>query len=120
MLNRLLLAIDRATDFGTFRARETYLSFFIKILFFIFPAIIFGYYTDKFVSLLQNQQLFGNYIIVYLLLQTLLMSFIMFSFIHLFASYAKEFQLTTVGAFFVALFFGFQINYIRNIKQLLD
>jgi len=38
--------IKRATDFGTFRSRDNYFSFILKIVFYIIPAVIMGNYTD--------------------------------------------------------------------------
>jgi hypothetical protein len=38
--------IERATDFGTYRSRDNFVSFTLKILIYIIPAVILGNYTD--------------------------------------------------------------------------
>ena len=39
--------IERATDFGTFRSRENFISFSLKCIFYIIPAIILGNYEKR-------------------------------------------------------------------------
>lgn len=47
---RLKKVIDRSTDFGTLRSRNDLISFTLKIIIYIIPAIIMGHSTDIFVK----------------------------------------------------------------------
>ena len=114
MLSNIL---HRATDFGTLRSRENFLSFTLKIMFYIVPAVIIGNYTDAIVKKLQKDKLLGDNVLYYILLQT----FIIVSTIYLFAvymsDYAREFQMTLAGMYFVVLYFNIQTNYIVMIQE---
>ena len=67
---KLFNIIERATDFGTFRSRDNFFSFGLKILLYILPAVIFGHYTDAAIKSLKNHNVLGNTINYYILLQT--------------------------------------------------
>ncbi len=109
--------VQRATEFGTFRAQDTFFSFILKIFFYIVPAVILGHYTDAIVKKLQKDKVLGNTLLDYILLQT----FIVVSTIYLFAvymsDYTREFQLTLAGSFFIVLYFNLQTNYIVMIQE---
>jgi hypothetical protein len=109
--------VQRATEFGTFRAQDTFFSFILKIFLYIVPAVILGHYTDVSVKKLQKDKVLGDTVLYYILLQT----FIVVSTIYLFAvymsDYAREFQLTLAGSFFIVLYFNMQTNYIVMIQE---
>ena len=109
--------VQRATEFGTFRAQDTFFSFVLKIFFYIVPAVILGHYTDVIVKKLQKDKVLGNTLLYYILLQT----FIVVSTIYLLAmcvsDYAREFQMTLAGMYFVVLYFNIQTNYIAMIQE---
>lgn len=109
--------IQRATEFGTFRAEDNFFSFISKILFFIVPAVILGHYTDVIVKKLKKDKVLGDTVLYYILLQT----FIVVATIYLFAvyvsDYAREFQMTLAGSFFIVLYFNIQTNYIVMIQE---
>ena len=44
---KLLKIIDQTTDFGTLSSRNDLLSFTLKIMIYIIPAVILGHFTDK-------------------------------------------------------------------------
>lgn len=109
--------ISRATNFGTFESRKGIYSFMLKILFFMIPAIIIGHSIDTYIENMRKKGILGNNYINYIILQTIIILFIMYIFVIYFSRFAKEFQTTTAGAFFIAMFFGFQSNYVNDIKQ---
>jgi hypothetical protein len=109
--------IQRATEFGTIRAQDKFLSFILKIFLYIVPAAILGHYTDVIVKKLQKDKVLGEPVLYYIILQT----FIIVSTIYLFtvhmSDYAREFQLTLAGMYFVVLYFNIQTNYIVMIQE---
>lgn len=109
--------VQRATEFGTFRAQDKFFSFILKIFLYIVPAVILGHYTDVIVKKLQKDKVLGDTVLYYILLQT----FIIISTIYLLAvymsDYAREFQLTLAGMYFVVLYFNMQTNYIFMIQD---
>lgn len=64
---RIYDIIERATDFGTLRSRDNLFSFTLKILIYIIPAVILGYYTDTIIKRLQERKTFGDNKIYYIL-----------------------------------------------------
>ena len=112
--------IKRATEFGTFSSSKNFFSFALKCIFYIIPAIILGNYTDITVQKIQKNKLLGNYILHYILLQTLIIIATLYVIILLSRSYTDEFQLTISGAFFCILYFGIQSNYIDMIKEYIN
>lgn len=114
---KLLDIIQRATDFGTLRSRDNFLSFTLKILLYIFPAIILGNYTDIFIKKLQEDKTLGKNILYYILLQTFIVILTLYLILKFLSNYISEFQVTIAGGYFIVLYFGIQTNYIDMIKE---
>jgi hypothetical protein len=115
----ILKIIYEGTDFGTFKYRNHFGSFVIKIVSLIVPGIIFGHYIDQYVNKWKTEERFGNQVISYIVLQTFLDIMVVYSLHRLNKKYTEEFQNTFAGLFFVSLFFGMQANYVSNLQQLL-
>jgi hypothetical protein len=111
---------QRSIDFGTFRSRENFFSFTLKCLFYIIPAIILGNYTDVNIQRIKKDKKLGDYILYYILLQTLIIISTLYIIIILLTSYTNEFQLTIACGFFGVLYFGMQTNYIDMIKEYIN
>jgi hypothetical protein len=109
--------IHRATDFGTTRSRDNFLSFTLKILFYIVPAVILGNYTDLFIKRQQENNTFGKNVIYYIFLQTFIVIVTQYLFLMFLSDFIGEFQATIAGGYFIVLYFGMQTNYIRMIKE---
>lgn len=109
--------IQRATDFGSFRSRDNFFSFALKISFYIIPAIIVGNYTDKFIHRLQKDKILGSNVLHYILLQTLIIISTLYLIIIYLSDYISEFQVTIAGGYFIVLYFGIQTNYIQMIQD---
>jgi len=109
--------IERATDFGTFRSRDNFFSFTLKIILYIIPAIILGTYTDITIKKLQEYKALGDNTLYYILLQTLIVISTQYLFIAFLLKFTSEFQTTIAGGYFIVLYFGMQTNYIRMIKE---
>jgi undecaprenyl pyrophosphate phosphatase UppP len=109
--------IERATDFGTFRSRDNFVSFTLKIILYIIPAIILGAYTDITIKKLQEYKALGNNTIYYILLQTLIVISTQYLFLTFLLQFISEFQTTIAGGYFIVLYFGMQTNYIHMIKE---
>jgi hypothetical protein len=62
----------------------------------------------------------GDYILYYILLQTIIIISTLYLILIFLTSYSNEFQLTLAGAFFIVLYFGMQPNYIHMIKQYIN
>lgn len=109
--------IQRATDFGTFRSRENFLSFTLKILLYILPAIILGNSTDIIVKKLKENDTLGISTFNYIALQTLIIISTMYIIVIYLSNYISEFQVTVAGGYFIVLYFGIQTNYMKMIKE---
>lgn len=109
--------IDQATDFGTLRSRNDLLSFTLKIMVYIIPAIILGHYIDV---NFKHKRMKDNRIMYYIFLQTIINIVILYLFILLLPRFISEFQMTISGGYFVVMYFSMQINYINMIKEYMN
>jgi hypothetical protein len=109
--------IQRATEFGTVRSRGNFLSFTLKILFYIIPAGILGTYTDRIVRNQKKERVLGDSILFYILLQTFIIISTLYLIIVYLPEYISEFQVTVAGGYFIVLYFGIQTNYIHMIQE---
>lgn len=66
-LNNIL---RNATEFGTFRSRENFLSFTLKCIFYIIPAIVLGNFTDITIQRIKTDKILGEQTLYYILLQS--------------------------------------------------
>ena len=114
---KLYNIIHRALDFGTLRSRENFLSFALKIMFYIVPAIILGNYTDDFVKKLKKNNMLGDNTLYYILLQTSIIISSLYLILIFLSDFISEFQVTIAGGYFIVLYFGMQTNYIHMIKE---
>jgi hypothetical protein len=109
-----------ATDFGTFNSREHYVAFALKCLFYIIPAVIVGNYTDITVIKLKEYNIFGDNLIIYIIIQTFIIITTFYLIIIFLSDFTSEFQLTLSGGFFIVLYFGMQTNYIHMIHAFIN
>jgi hypothetical protein len=116
----LLNIIKRATDFGTSRAQDYYFSFLLQSIFYMFPAIILGNYTDVAVERIQKDKILGDYTLSYILLQTLIIITTLYLISKFLTSYANEFETALAGVMFIVYYFNIQPHYITMIKEYLN
>lgn len=109
--------IERAIDFGSFRSRDNFFSFAIKIILYIIPAVVVGNFTDVFIERLQKNEAFGKNKLYYILLQTLIIIVTQYLFVLFLLKFTSEFQITIAGGYFIVLYFSIQTNYIHMIKE---
>ena len=57
---KLINIIKHATDFGTFRSRGHFLSFALKCIFYIIPAVVLGNFTDIVVKKIKKDEGLGT------------------------------------------------------------
>jgi hypothetical protein len=100
------------------RSRDSFISFSLKILFFIIPSTIMGYTIDYFTQFIQIKKYLGIQIIHYLSVQLFLIILILYGLIQMYPKYSTEFQNTTSGSFFIVLFFGVQTNFFVNVRNI--
>lgn len=112
--------IEKSVSFGTLNHRDNFISFTVKAILYIIPAIILGHYTDTTVKTLKENKILGDKIIYYIILQTLFIIITFYLFLKLLGSYASEFLITITGSYFIVMFYGIQINYISMINTLLQ
>jgi len=117
---KIVKILNRTTDFGSIRSRNDLLSFTLKIVLYIIPAIILGHFTDMIVQKIKLRNVFGKDIIYYILLQTLFNVVILYLFILFLPNYLSEFQTTISGGYFNVLYFSIQTNYIDMLKEYMD
>lgn len=109
--------VERATDFGTFRSRNDVLSFALKVMLYILPAVILGHYTDVLIKALNIHKVLGNNVIYYIILQTIFIILTLYMFLLFLKDFTSEFQVSTAGGYFIVLYFGMQTNYIYMLKR---
>ena len=109
--------IERATDFGTFRSRNDLFSFALKVMLYIFPAVVLGHYTDVIIKSLKIHKVLGNSTIYYIILQTIFIIVTFYLFMLFLKDFASEFQKSMPGSYFIVLYFGIQTNYIYMVKE---
>lgn len=113
--------INRAIDFGTFRSRNDLFSFTMKIIIYIIPAVILGYYTDIIVKEMIIYKIFGDYdAIYYILTQTIFNIVTLYLFILFLPKFMSEFQTSISGGYFIVLYFGMQTNYLYMLKDYMN
>lgn len=117
---KLLNIFERGTDFGTFHSRKNFFSFTLKCIFYIIPSVILGNYTDITIERIKKNKVFGDSVLFYILLQTLMSIVTLYIFLLLLANYTSEFQVTIAGGFFSVLYFGMQTNYVDMIKEYIN
>ena len=110
----------RAIHFGSFEARENFVSFALKCIFYIVPAIILGNYTDVMIQGVKKDNDLGDHVVNYILLQTLVNISTLYLAILFLTKYTNEFQLTIAGGFFSVLYFGMQPNYIYMLQEYMN
>lgn len=99
------------------------LPFSIKFLWFVVPAVLLGHVIDQGVSVLQRRNVFGadrKALIGYLAVQLLVWLVLFFGFYNFTPGYAREFQGTAAGIFFIALFFAVQTNFVDMLQKVLN
>jgi hypothetical protein len=114
----LLHIIERATDFGTFRSRDNFFSFSLKVFFYILPAIVFGHLTDISIEKLEKKKTLTP--LYYILLQTFIIIFTLYIFILFLKDYTSEFQSSFAGGYFIVVYFGIQTNYLKMLKEYMN
>lgn len=112
--------IERSTDFGTFRSRNDLISFTLKIMFYIIPALILGHLTDVYIKKIRADNVFGKDIIYYILLQTSLNILTLYVFVLLLPKFTSEFQTTLSGGYFSVLYFSMQNSYMDMLKEYMN
>jgi len=98
---------------------STVFSFGLKVGFHSIPGFIVGHFLDEGVFWLKKNTIFGDYLLIYILLQFLMwiaMFYLLFQYL---PSYANEFQGNIAGIFFVTFFFLAQIHILASMKSLL-
>jgi hypothetical protein len=114
----LLHIIERATDFGTFRSRDNFFSFSLKVFFYILPAILFGHLTDISIEKLEKKKTLTT--LYYILLQTFIIILTLYIFVLFLKDYTSEFQTSFAGGYFIVLYFGIQTNYLKMLKEYMN
>ena len=117
---RIFNILQRSTEFGTHRSRDNFLSFILKIIFYIIPAVLLGNYTDIFVQKLNKDKLFGDGKLYYIFLQTLMIISTLYILVIFLSKFVSEFHFSLAGGYFIVLYFGIQTNYIRMIKEYMN
>lgn len=116
-MDRLIPIVNRITAFGTFKSRESYLSFMFKIFLFIIPAIIISHFLDEIMNDVYKNCDTKTSKRMVLLFDIVIMISVFYIFFVFFQNYASEFQTTAAGGFFIALFFGFQPFFMDHLKD---
>jgi len=114
--------LGNALRFGE-EAVSDFIPFTLKFLSFVVPSILLGHLIDQGVWALQRRKTFSDDRpgkIGYLLIQLTLWLLLFFFFYNFTPGYAREFQGTAAGIFFIALFFAVQTNFVTNLQSVLN
>lgn len=112
--NSLLFGEEAVSDF---------IPFTLKFLSFVVPSILLGHLIDQGVWALQRRKTLSDDRpgrTGYLFIQLTLWLFLFFFFYNFTPNYAREFQGTAAGIFFIALFFAVQTNFVTNLQSVLN
>lgn len=99
------------------------MPFSIKFLWFVIPAVLLGHAIDQGVLVLRRRETIGKDrmgLSGYLIIQLLIWLLLFFAFYNLTPNYAREFQGTAAGIFFIALFFAVQNNFVDMLQKVLN
>lgn len=106
-----------ATRFGTFHSPSNFFVFGLHCIFYIFPAIILGNYTDVMIQRIKMENELGDHLLNYILLQMLVNISTLYLIILFLAKYTSEFQVTIPGSLFGVLYFGMQPKFLDMLKE---
>lgn len=95
------------------------MTVFIKSFALLIPGAILGHYVDMQIRRLQDKKQMGEETWKYVVFQSIINIIIIYTLHKVHRSYTDEFQRTLPGLYFSGLFFGLQVNYIRNVQTLL-
>jgi hypothetical protein len=107
--------IKHGFDFGNDN-ETSFISISIRSFALLIPGMILGHLVDKYINKLKKDD---KQVWKYVLLQSLVNILIITILHKLHHNYTSEFQRTLPGLYFSGLFFGLQVNYIKNIRELL-
>lgn len=118
VVSNISTSIKNGTSFG--KKDVKYLGGFkIKVLSLLIPGILLGHYVDQIVNKMKRNKVFGEVVLNYIILQTIISMSVIYLLFYLNKSYTNEFQNTYAGLFFVSLYFGMQTNYVSNLQKIL-
>jgi hypothetical protein len=107
--------IKDGLDFGN-DSEKSFVSVGIRSFALLVPGMILGHLVDKYINKLKKDD---TNVLKYVILQSVV-NILIISVLHkIHHKYTSEFQRTLPGLYFSGLFFGLQVNYIRNIQVLL-
>lgn len=112
--------IDRATNFGTFRSRNDFFSFTLKMILYIIPALLIGHYTDIYINKMKIRKILGEQPMYYIVSQTMFNIIVLYLFILILPRFMSEFQMTISGGYFIFLYFSIQTNYMKMLKKYMN
>lgn len=110
--------LEEGLTFGKKNSRR-FGGLLVKTIALLIPGIVLGYVIDTFSYKWKEEKKFGDSLLTYVVIQTLLSIGVFYLLISTVTKYTFEFQNTYSGLYFVSLFFGMQTNYITNLQQLL-
>lgn len=94
-------------------------SLMLKTMSLLIPGIVLGHIIDRITNKLKEEKKFGENILTYIIIQTILSISVFYMLISKVKTYTYEFQNTYSGLYFVSLFFGMQTMYIKNLQEYL-
>lgn len=109
--------VKKSFQYGTTSSREHFISFAIKIITYIIPAVILGHYTDQIIQTFQTKELLGSNLLYYAILQMCINIATLYVLINYLSKFASEFQQSIAGSYFIVLYFGMQTNYIDILQN---
>ena len=105
-------------DFGNDN-EKSFWSVGIRSLGLLIPGMIFGHMVDRYINSLKKNGTLGTQVWKYVLLQSIVNIALIIILHSLHRKYTSEFQRTLPGLYFSGLYFGLQVNYVKNIQTLL-
>ena len=112
--------LNHSIQFGTHKSSGNIVSFTLKNLFYIIPAVIFGHYTDIMVHKAKKRKIFGENPFYYIFLQTLIIISTLYLLLSFLTGFMSELQKSIAGSFFIVMYFGMQTNYIFMLKKYME
>ena len=112
--------LNHSVQFGTRKSRGNFVSFALKIFFYIITSLMLGHYTDIIVYRAKKRKIFGENPVYYIFLQTLIIISTLYLLLSFLTGFMSELQKSIAGSFFIVLYFGMQTNYIFMLKKYMN
>lgn len=92
----------------------------VPLLQFSVPGLLLGFVVDELTQYLQDSNVFGSRVEMYVFLETLFILAVKYVLVMSFPVFATHWQVSLYGIFFIGFFWGMLMTYFQNLRILLE